>query len=208
MPAVHILGIGYEVISSGGNGFGPGSAVGLTEQRTNAVVGGLKFTQAAGPLNIALGGNYSNLNNANQFLVRGGLTWFPLGNLDLYFGGYLNTQFRKAGISSRTSLIPEYLLGAGIASKAWVEVFGSHGDMFNYTEGNGYIVYNGLDRMKHKAAMNIVVPISEKGSMIYLGGRWVRYQSRFVPLSDLTDPEINPLGYDSYSVFAGVSLRF
>ena len=136
MPSVHILGISYQVISSGGNGFGPWNDVGLNTRRTNAVVGGLRLTQAVGPLNITAGGNYSNLNDAEQVLLRGGLTWFPTGNLDLYFGCFMNAQFRNNGISSSANMIPEYLIGAGIGSKVWVEVFGSHGDMFNYTEGN------------------------------------------------------------------------
>ena len=60
--------------------------------------------------------------------------------------------------------------------------------------------------MKHKAGMSIVVPVSEKGSRIYLGGRWTRQQSRFVPLTDAEDQLINPLSYDSFSVFGGISI--
>ena len=104
-------------------------------------------------------------------------------------------------------MIPEYLLGAGIASKLWIEVTGSHGNMSNYIEGNGYIVYNGLDRMKHKLSMNLVIPVSKKGSKIYLGARWVQYQSSFIPLSIITDEIINPLEYNSISVFGGISLK-
>lgn len=206
-PSVHVLGISYQSILSGGNGFGPGTTVGYETLKSNAVVGGLALSQSAGPLDISLGGNYSNLNNEDQILVRGGLTWYPKGNLDLYLGGYLNAQTRRDDFSSTTNIIPQYLFGAGIASKLWIEVFGAHGDMFNYVEGNGYIVYNGLDRMKHKAGMTLVIPFSKKGSTIYLGGRWVQYQSSFTPVNPVEGPLINPLFYDSFSVFGGVSLR-
>lgn len=206
-PSVHVLGIGYQVITSGGNGFGPGSAVGLATQKTNAIVGGLAIGQSAGPLDISLGGNYSNLNGEDQILVRGGLTWYPKGNLDLYLGGCLNAQTRMNELSTTTHLIPQYLFGAGIASKLWIEVFGAHGDMLNYVEGNGYIVYNGLDRMKHKAGVILVCPFTKKGSKIYLGARWIQYQSTFTPFTPVDGALINPLYYDNYSVFGGISLR-
>ena len=207
-PSVHFLGIGYQVIGSGGNGFGPGSQVSLIDQRTNAFVGGIALSQAAGPMNITLGGNYSNLNDAKQVLVRGGLTWFPLGNLDLYLGAYLNTQAGITGNTTTYEFIPEYLLGAGIASRIWIEVSGSHGDMTNYLEGNGYIVYNGLDGMKHKISTNLVYPITEKGSKIYLGARWIQYQSNFIPLDGGTDQDINPLTYNGLSMLGGFSWVF
>jgi len=148
------------------------------------------------------------MNDAEQVLVRGGLTWFPIGNLDLYMGVYLNTQAGITESSTAYALIPEYLLGAGIASRIWIEVFGSHGDMTNYLEGNGYIVYNGLDGMKHKIGTNLVYPVAEKGSKLYLGARWIQYQSNFVPLETGPSQAINPLTYNGLSVFGGISWAF
>ena len=179
----------------------------MIDEKTNAIVVGLALSQFAGPVNITLGGNYSNLNDAKQVLMRGGLTWFPQGNLDLYLGAYLNTQ---AGITDNATgyeVIPEYLLGAGIASRIWIEILGSHGDMKNYLEGNGYIVYNGLDRMKHKVSINLVYPVTEKGSRIFLGARWVQYQSSFNPFDAGIEEIINPLNYNSLSLFGGISWR-
>ena len=206
-PSFHFLGIGYQVINNGGNGFGPGSQVSMVNQKTNMLVGGLALSQVAGPMNITLGGNYSNLNDAQQVLVRGGFTWFPLGNLDLYMGAYLNTQAWITENTSGYEMIPEYLLGAGLASRIWIEVLGSHGDMLNYLEGNGYIVYNGLDMMKHKISTRLLYPITEKGSRIYLGTRWVQYQSTFIPLDTGIQQIINPLIYNSLSIFGGISWR-
>ena len=206
-PSFHFLGIGYQVIGSGGNGFGPGSQVSMIDEKTSAIVVGLALLQAAGPVNITLGGNYSKLNEEKQVLVRGGLTWFPQGNLDLYLGAYMNTQAGITGNTTAYNMIPEYLLGAGIASRVWIEVFGSHGDMINYMEGNGYIVYNGLDRMKHKISTNLVYPITKKGSKIYLGARWVQYQSTFISFDTPGEQIINPLTYNSLSIFGGISWR-
>lgn len=207
-PSLHLLSIGYQVIASGGNGFGPGSGVVLADDRTFDIIGGLAVTQVAGPFNLVLGGNYSNLNETGRVHFRGGATWHPLGNLDLYLGGYLNGVAPGGTDAGSTALIPEYLLGAGIAGRVWLEVLGSHGEMRDYTEGNGYIVYNGLDEMRHKISMNLVIPVSEKGSRIYLGGRWVRYLSEFIPSPDATVVDTNPLEYDNFSFFGGILLTF
>ena len=148
------------------------------------------------------------MNDAKQVLLRGGLTWFPEGNLDLYMGAYLNTRAGITGNRTGMTVVPEYLLGAGIASRIWIEVFGSHGDMLNYLEGNGYIVYNGPEMMKHKVSTNLVYPFTEKGSRIYLGARWIQYRSTFTPLDSGTEGVINPLTYNGFSFFGGISLRF
>ena len=139
--------------------------------------------------------------------MRGGFKWFPKGNLDLYLGAYMNAHTGITENTSNSNFIPGYLLGAGIASRIWIEIFGSHGDMLNYLEGNGYIVYNGLDRMKHKVSTNLVFPLTEKGSKIYLGARWVQYQSTFTSLDTPGEQIVNPLTYNSLSIFGGISWK-
>ncbi len=206
-PYFHFLSIGYQVVGSGGNGFGSGSQVSMVDKKTSAFAGGLALSQVAGPMNITLGGNYSNFNSTQQVLVRGGFSWYLKGNLDLYIGAYLNTQVGITENSIGYEVIPEYLFGARIISRIWIEVFGSHGDMLNYLEGNGYIAYNGLDKMKHKVSTNLVYPITDKGSRIYLGARWIQYQSSFTPFDTGIEQIVNPLTYNSLSIFGGISWR-
>ncbi len=203
-PSFHYLGIRYQVISEGGNGFGSQSQVSMTERHASDFAGGLALKQTAGPLDIALGGYYSNLNGADQILLRSGFTLFPGGNLNLYLGTYLNTQVEVTEKGTGRRMIPEYLLGAGIASRLWLEVSGAHGEMRNYLEGNGYVVYNGPEEMKHKVSAILVYPFLGQGSRISLGVRWVQYRSRFVPLDTEGGALINPLTYNSFSVFGGV----
>ena len=213
-PAFHYLGIRYEVpyLASGGSGPGfggwTGSYVSYLDRKTSHFVGGLNLSQNLGRFTVHLGGIYSSINDASQVTGRGGLTWYPLGNLDLYLNANLNTQFEFTDQGTSLELIPDFLLGFGIASRVWMEFSGAYGDMKNYTEANGYIVYNGLDWMKYKVMASIVVPITRKGSKIYLGGRFAENESRFIPLDPMGPTDSNILIYNSLSIYGGISWTF
>jgi hypothetical protein len=157
---------------------------------------------------IRLGGIFSSMNDASQLTGTVGLTWYPLGNLDLYMGGSLNVHNEFIDQESNIELIPEFMLGFGISSKVWMEFSGAYGDMKNYTEGNGYIVYNGLDWMKYKVIGSIVIPVSPKGSRIYLGARFAEYESRFIPFDPSAGQDLNSIINNSISIFGGLLWKF
>ncbi len=70
-----------------------------------------------------------------------------------------------------------------IAEKVWLDVNAAFGDMTNYLEQNGSIVFNSFsDIIRKKAGLTLSVLVSEKGSLVYLGGRWTAHQSNFYPL--------------------------
>jgi hypothetical protein len=80
--------------------------------------------------------------------------------------------------------------------------------MNNYTEGNGYIVYNGLDWIKYKAIGIITMPVTKKGSTVYLGTRLTEFESRFIPADLLAGQDINNINSNSTSIFGGLSWKF
>ncbi|GAI76955.1 unnamed protein product, partial [marine sediment metagenome] len=167
-PVFHVLRIRFQapyVVTGGGSpGFGGGSSsyIRYADLITNHFVGGLNLTQYVNRFAIRLGGIYSSINDASQLTGTAGLTWYPMGNLDLYLGSALNVHSEFIDQETNIELIPDFMLGFGISSKVWMEFSGAYGNMKNYTEGNGYIVYNGLDWMKYKVIGTIVVPVSQK----------------------------------------------
>ncbi len=208
-PAFHFLRVAYEVpyFSSGGPGAGGGNSAKFINEYLSQIVGGLNLTKYQGPFRFRLGALYSNLNHARQFTGSARLRWYPLGNLDLYMGASLNAHMEDAG-EGGTELIPDFMLGYGIASKVWIEISGAYGEMKNYSELNGYIIYNGTDWMKYKAIGNIVVPLTEKGSVIYAGARFAQYESRFIPFEPAQPEDLNIINYNSISIFGGLSWKF
>ena len=160
-----------------------------------------------GPFRYRLGAMYSNLNNARQFTGSTGLTWYPMGNLDMYLGATLNAHFEDVS-TGEVAFIPDLIFGYGIASKVWIEISGAYGEMKNYTESNGYIVYNGLDWMKYRAVGNIILPLTTKGSALYAGVRVAEYESWFISFDTTQPKDLNKINYNSISIFGGLSWKF
>jgi len=216
-PSFHYLRSKFQApyIVSGSGGPGPGGVGGGSIQYSdlfaNHYVGGLSLSQSVGRFTIRLGGIYSYMNTTSQVTGTAGLTWYPLGNLDLYLGTSLNVHNENTN-QNTVELIPDFLIGYGIASRVWMEFSGTYGNMRNYTERNGYIVYNGLDGMIYKAIGTIIIPISPKGSSIYLGTRFAESKSQFIPRDTPFDAssgqDINNIISNSISIFGGLSWKF
>jgi len=216
-PSFHFLKIRSQVpyLLTGSGGPGPGGGGGSIQYSdlfSNQYVGGLSFSQFVGRFRIRLGGIYSSMNDMSQVTGTAGLTWYPLGNLDLYMGTALNVHTGITEQEANVEMIPDILLGFGIASRVWLEFSGSYGNMRNYTEGNGYIVFNGLDWMIYKATANVVIPITSKGSNVYLGTRFAETKSQFIPRDIPFDAssgqDINSIISNSISIFGGLSWKF
>ncbi|HEC41687.1 MAG TPA: hypothetical protein ENI20_02525 [Bacteroides sp.] len=201
-PSFHFVHVGFQIPYLTGGG------IAYVDGTDNQMVGGLALAKFQGPFKIRLGAIYSNFNNADQVTGSAGLTWYPLGNLDVYLGASVNAHWEDLN-KSGLSMIQDFIFGYGIASKVWIEISAAGGNMKNYTESNGYIVYNGLDWMRYKVLGTIMVPLTKKGSAIYAGLRYADYSSGMIPLdSSLSGEIINELNYNSTSFFGGLSWKF
>jgi len=106
-------------------------------------------------------------------------------------------------------IVPELLFGIGVSGKIWIELNASAGDMTNYTEKNGYVIYNSYSNIiEKKLLLSLSVPVSKKGSLLYFGGRWSADRSEFVPYDLTPDNITNSISYNSLSIYGGLSWRF
>ena len=211
MPAFHLLGIRYQDFVQQDNGFQGGSgAYSLEEFKKRALVAGLGYKQGWGPVDLHLGLYYSKLTFMRQVQHRIGLTFYPLGNLNLYAGAYLNTQYeyaphQEAGLR----FIPESHLGFALAEKVWFDLNVALGEMSNYLENNGAIVYNSFSEYNDKKVQfTLSVPVSEKGSLLYLGGRWTATRSEYHGFDPETPDDLNTINYNALSIYGGLSWKF
>jgi len=211
MPMVHVLGIQYQSIYDNGQGYQGGSSLVLGTIHETDFVTGMGFKKNLGRVDLDLGGWYGHLNSARQIQGRTGFTWFPLGNLNLYAGGFFNGQYELyPGSEGVTRIIPEFLFGFGIAEKAWVDLNGAVGEMTNYLEGNGMIVYNSISEIIHKKfRLSLSFPVTDKGSLLYLGGIWSAVRSEFQPDGDpVTMVYSSTVSYNAFSIYGGISWKF
>lgn len=211
-PMIHILGIRAQAVYDTGQGFQGGtSSLALGTLKETDFVTGLGFKKNVGAVDLHLGGWYGALNSADQVQGRAGFTWFPLGNLNLYAGGYCNTQYESySNGESVIRIIPEMLLGFGIAGKLWVDMNAALGEMTNYLENNGMFVYNSISEIIHKKVrLSLSFPVTDKGSLLYLGGIWSDISSEFIPFEDPGTTISNaPISYNTISIYGGISWKF
>ena len=211
IPMIQVLGIKQQVIYDNGQGSQGGGSPAVGTGNETDFVTGMGFRKNLGRVDLDLGGWYGHLNSARQIQGRAGFTWFPLGNLNLYTGGYFNSQYEVLpGGEGLTRIIPEFLFGFGISEKVWVDLNGAVGEMTNYLEGNGMIVYNSISEViDKKFRFSLSFPVTEKGSLFYLGGIWSAVRSEFLPEEDPGTMVFNStVLYNAFSIYGGLSWKF
>jgi hypothetical protein len=207
-PVFHLLYIRYQVPVASGMQYQGGSGGFSLQYRDEwDYVTGLTLRQGLGRVDLQLGGWYATLNNREQVQGRLGLTWFPLGNLDLYAGAYLNGQWETAGPATVSRFIPELHLGFALFRKLWLDVNGTAGKMSDYLEQNGSVVFNSFSEViRSKLNFTATLPVTEKGSLVYVGARWTTHESRFEPF-DTSLETGNPISYHAISIYGGISWK-
>ena len=173
-------------------------------------IAGAGLKKNMGSVDLFAGAWYSKLNQGKQFQNKLGITWFPGGNLSLYMGAYGNSQYESiSGTESTFRIIPEFLFGFAISEKVWFDLNAAMGEMTNYLENNGSIVYNSFSEIiEKKVKFSISIPVSDKGTLLYLGGKWTAMRSEFYPFEPGTTDLSNPINYNAISIYGGISWKF
>jgi len=209
MPMFHRINGKYQIpVETSGSGGGYSRAY-LYYVEYIDYVAGLGLSHSLGSFNLTLGAWYATLNDSEQVQNRLGLTWYPKGNLNFYASAYMNSQYEITEGEAVLRWIPEMHIGFSISEKLWFDLNGTMGEMTNYLENNGQIVYNSFsETIQQKIKFTISIPVSEKGSLLYLGGRWTSNISEFYPLVyDLTGTT-NTKSYNTLSFYGGISWKF
>jgi len=210
MPMFHLLGIRYQDFVMQGTGYQGGSGeYSLEEFKKRAYATGLGFKQGLGPVDLHLGMYYSQLNQLNQIQNRVGLVYFPLGNLNLYAGAHVNTQYEYLkGSKDTLRFIPELQFGFAISEKVWFDLNAAMGEMCNYLENNGAIIYNTYSEYNDKKVQfTLSLPVSKKGSLLYLGGRWTASRSEYSSFDSEAPNNLNTITYNAFSIYGGISWK-
>ena len=110
------------------------------------------------------GGYYtSEINEQKQQQIEGGLAFYPMGNTNIY----LQAQATSHMENSVNSMIWSAKGRLKLFPKTWLEASYAIGDMLNYSEANGYLVYNQLDEIRSKWGLGINQYLGKH--LLYLG---------------------------------------
>ncbi|MBM3435553.1 MAG: hypothetical protein FJY07_04965 [Bacteroidetes bacterium] len=128
---------------------------GETDSSFQGYVGSIEMNKYLSQWNFAINGSVSNLNRCEQYQAGCRITYYPFGNLDLYF--------IATGVISWEKSAQRWILGGRIGHKTfrklWSEVHFTAGEIVNYNELNGAVVYNSGDRIRLKCGIDFIVPL-------------------------------------------------
>jgi len=211
MPMLHLVSAYYQgIVASGGGGYMGGAGMTTVGYVNDTdLAGGMTLVKNWRRTDLSAGASYANLNHVHQFQGRLGVTWYPLGNLNLYAGAGLSGQREWSEPGSVTRWIPDIKAGLALAEKVWIEAEVLIGEMRNFLEGNGSVVYNGYsDIIDRKARLSILIPVTRKGSLIYLGSRWSSGYNAFIPDDSLLPGKEHFFDIQILSIYGGISWKF
>lgn len=209
MPMFHLIKGKFQVPATSTPGPGGFARFSLFYRDFINYAGGVGLIKGIGAFDLSLGAYFAGLNKSSQVQNRIGLTWYPKGNLSIYAGGYMNSQYETTEGVGVLRLIPEMQFGFSISEKVWFDLNGTFGDMTNYLENNGMIVYNSFSEfIEKKIKLSISIPVTKKGSMLYMGGRWTSNRSEFFPFEPESTGITNTYIYNVLSFYGGISWKF
>jgi len=201
-PAFHF--VSYRVpglLSSAGGG---GRTSITPSVRYNDFVTSLAVNKALPYVNAGLSFAYGTLNGARQYQPAAELTFFPLGNLNLYstFRAYLHKEFYE-GLEVGNATVVQNTTGFKVLPWLWAEAEGSWGDQYDFTEYNGSVVYNSLDVVNGRYAGRLIAWLREGHLQIVLTYNRYDYTNYYHPDS-VMEGTIPSLKYSSNIITGGI----
>jgi hypothetical protein len=213
-PALHYLNVHFNTIFANTNAYDTllpqidTIPVKLTEYTVsendtsfNNFVTSLSVSKHLSLFNLNLNGTWSNLNNKKQYQACGMVVFYPYGNLNLY----TTTSFVSTWQDNINRFIFEQQVGVKILKKLWIEGFFTLGEMVNYNEKNGLVVYNSGDKINFRTGADFIIILSENIELSFRY-RYTAEEGKLVRYSNHSYSETS-LDYQNNTFIGGIKWK-
>jgi len=173
---------------------------------------GLSVNKNWGKFSTALFASYSNLNHRIQ--KEGGLTvtWYPKGNLNLYFSSTI-TAFADDTVKSivpskfpgMKNIVFNQLAGTKINKFTWLEGFVTFGKVSNFTESNGFVVNNNPDPINFRCGITPIFIF--KHFDISLNCQFIEREGNYDTYVSQTENRTSFYKYNNYFITGGIKWK-
>jgi hypothetical protein len=163
---------------------------------------GLSFNKKFKKIDASLFGSFSNFNGQKQKQIGLSLTYFPKGNLDLYFN-VAATLFNQ---NKKSNVITEAVVGFKVAKVLWLESRAAFGDMENFTEKSGSWVYNNPDVVTFRAELTPIFVF--KKFDIILRYSYYQKQALYYKISSTGNVVNLNTDYRAHLISGGIKWKF
>ncbi len=164
-PFVHVIFIRYPMIYFQTMGTYT-NAYTYTEKNLN-FAGGMSLEELAGPVEFRFSASYSYMNYTDNVQFGAEASVYPSGNSSFYFGGGIYRIYANEESGWRGRNVYSWLAGAGFGGKVWIELSGLNGDIYNFSNRDGYVVFNGPGQAYMDMNATVIVPFGTSGVKLY-----------------------------------------
>lgn len=209
--AVHFLRYSFPTYLSGGSGMGGMGGMGtssiyLPGYSGNFLSSRISAYKYIGLINIGGGISYSTLNYKKQLQKDYRLVIYPLGNLNLYT---VSTVFQVSDEDdldkqNYTSLKQE--VGFKALGNIWMEAMLQFGEIKNYTDHNGFCIYNGNDTQTSRFDFSLIH--TGLKSNIRLMASYLEYYNYYFDLTNYRSSELNKIESSGLTFIGEISWKF
>ncbi len=193
----------YESSSWGGGLFSNSDYATVSPQ--NNWVGYLSGNLDLGLFTFHGGLGYSNLNNRYQFQKDFMLSFFPLGNLNLYSVTKISHQSNYyQSLVYNDHFVFDQTLGFKTFNPLWVELYATWGELSNFSVLDGTVIYNDINPIQYKFGLNLLIPLSEKGIELSILYEYMGSESRYFTDSGESLDINNAIHHSVHSITGGI----
>lgn len=166
---------------------------------------------AGGNLNafyLELSGNYLSKNNYDHWQTGLNMTWYPLLHKRFYVTAGWHFQPEEASGSN----VKDYSVGVlsigGSVKNIWLEATCVGGNMRNYVEANGSIIYNTVEEVQSKVGGSLTFPLINNKLFVSLYYRYLNYKSSFIYYDNDLVLRDQDYFHNNHSITGGVTWDF
>jgi hypothetical protein len=203
---VHYLNLRPKTYDSASWGGGPYSANDYsTVSPENNWLGYLSGNLDLGLFTFHGGVGFSTLNDSYQFQKDLTLSFFPLGNLNLYSLTKISHQSNyNQSVNYNDHFVFDQTVGFRIAHPVWMELYATWGELSNFSILDGTVIYNDINPVQYKFGINLLVPLSKKGIEFSVLYEYMGMESTYFAYSGEMLDLYNPIKHHIHSITGGI----
>jgi len=209
-PAIHLINVNTKSYTASLSSNGKETIINENDKSLNDFVISAILSYNYKKLLFEPGFSYSKLNENNQIQIIGNVMFFVFGNLDLYTQTtitYLHSEDTAIYLQKKSSIIFNQMVGTKVFDKLWTEIGLTFGDIKNYNESNGFVVYNIPDVIKLKTYINFLYPISPKIELS-LRYQFLNRKDTYTFNEDINTIKNGVMNYQNHTLIGGIKWTF
>lgn len=205
-PSVHYINIRSPYLVTMQNRWGSQYNV-LQYDYEHQFVGYFGLGKTIGKIKPELSAAYMYLNK-NQYLQGGFLmSYYPLGNLNLYTTSKAYYHFPALDFNKGRFIFFQEM-GFKAFSNLWIELWISEGLIENFAGNSGFLIYNDLSSITRQYGGNLIIPLFKSGMELSLRFRHSAQESSFIPDQFEDGLNLNTIKVNHNTITGGVKWKF